>query len=148
MVLRYISKEKCYSKVSELVRLSLRFRVKMGQRFYQRAAAELKQWGQDPDTARLAAMLIKGGGGNGREEEREGLMEEGESAAGVVASAAMEGKGDVVKTKAGCEGVEIEEEEDGDIEWVEMDTGSSSEVCLENMPTGQSENWARTACSG
>ncbi len=34
--------------------------VKMGRAFYEKAAAELNQWGQDPDSARLATLMSAG----------------------------------------------------------------------------------------
>ena len=60
LVLCFISKEKCYSKLSELVRVSMKCSVKMGCTFYEKAAAELNQWGQDPDSARLATVMSAG----------------------------------------------------------------------------------------
>jgi len=139
VVLRFISKEKCYSKVSELVRMSLRFHVKMGRSFYQRAAAELEQWGQDPDSVRLAAILTEGGGGNGgREEEREGSKVEVKAA---VTEPAPEWKSSVVQTCVRCEG-------EDKIQLVEMDIGSPIEQCLEDTPTAHTESWARIDSNG
>lgn len=105
--------------------------VNMGGAFYERAAAELDQWGQDPDAVRLATMAAKRD--RSAKEAEEKKKQEEDKAVKV-----LDEKAKNLRVSKEEEGRSKEERHGNvDCQVTDMDIDNSFEVCPEG--TTQSE---------
>ena len=59
MLLKFYSKDKCYSKLAEVVKLAKDYRVTLDKTFYQSVLEDLSQWGQDQEALSVVSDVLK-----------------------------------------------------------------------------------------